>query len=526
MQINELKNDGLTREYKITIEKADLDQRVQNILNDLRHKVRMKGFRPGKTPVALLKKIHGEAALGQAVEESVRESTDQLFREKKIRPALQPKVDVGEVDEEKGFEFTLSTEILPDVDTSDFKAPALERLIATPSDADVDAAIETLAGQSKSFETAAKTYKAKTGDAVVIDFVGSVDGEEFEGGKGEDFQLELGSGQFIAGFEDQLVGAKTGDKVTVKVTFPDPYGSEELAGKDASFDVEVKEVKKPADTKIDDDMAKNFGLESLDQLKEALKTQLEQEAKTLSRAKVKRALLDKLADSYDFAVPQGMVDLEYRDIWQQIKRDAVMSGEATESELADKDEPESEEDRADYRNIAERRVRLGLLLSELGLANKVEINRDELMRRVADEARRYPGQEREVFEFYTKNEQAMAQLRAPLYEDKVVDFILEMADLKDTEISLKTCAKPCARTMRKKKTRPKTRKNPRPRKLQRKSLQQKKRPRRSQLKRKRLKRKPRPRKLRPRNLLPKRQHQKKRPARTTLRAEPFACHFC
>ncbi|GER08383.1 hypothetical protein JCM17843_26930 [Kordiimonadales bacterium JCM 17843] len=263
MQINELKNDGLTREYKITIEKADLDQRVQNILNDLRHKVRMKGFRPGKTPVALLKKIHGEAALGQAVEESVRESTDQLFREKKIRPALQPKVDVGEVDEEKGFEFTLSTEILPDVDTSDFKAPALERLIATPSDADVDAAIETLAGQSKSFETAAKTYKAKTGDAVVIDFVGSVDGEEFEGGKGEDFQLELGSGQFIAGFEDQLVGAKTGDKVTVKVTFPDPYGSEELAGKDASFDVEVKEVKKPADTKIDDDMAKNFGLESL-----------------------------------------------------------------------------------------------------------------------------------------------------------------------------------------------------------------------------------------------------------------------
>ncbi|GEQ96674.1 trigger factor [Iodidimonas gelatinilytica] len=441
MQINELKNDGLTREYKITIEKADLDQRVQNILNDLRHKVRMKGFRPGKTPVALLKKIHGEAALGQAVEESVRESTDQLFREKKIRPALQPKVDVGEVDEEKGFEFTLSTEILPDVDTSDFKAPALERLIATPSDADVDAAIETLAGQSKSFETAAKTYKAKTGDAVVIDFVGSVDGEEFEGGKGEDFQLELGSGQFIAGFEDQLVGAKTGDKVTVKVTFPDPYGREELAGKDASFDVEVKEVKKPADAKIDDDMAKNFGLESLDQLKEALKTQLEQEAKTLSRAKVKRALLDKLADSYDFAVPQGMVDLEYRDIWQQIKRDAVMSGDATEAELADKDEPESEEDRADYRDIAERRVRLGLLLSELGLANKVEINRDELMRRVADEARRYPGQEREVFEFYTKNEQAMAQLRAPLYEDKVVDFILEMADLKDTEISLEDLRK-------------------------------------------------------------------------------------
>ncbi|WP_281301119.1 MULTISPECIES: trigger factor [unclassified Iodidimonas] len=441
MQIDEIKTEGLSREYKITVEKTDLDQRVQKILDDLRTKVRMKGFRPGKTPLALLKKLHGEAARGQAIEETVRESTDALFRERKIRPALQPSIKVGDVEADAGFDFTVSAEILPDVDTSDFKAPALDRLVASPSDADIDAALQTLAGQSKSFEAAAKTYKAKTGDAVIIDFVGSVEGTEFEGGKGDDVQLELGSGQFIPGFEDQLAGAKAGDDLTVDVTFPENYGRDDLSGKPAQFKVSVKEVKKPAEAKIDDDFAKNFGLEGLDALKDALKTQLEQEAKALSRAKVKRALLDKLADAYDFAVPQGMVDLEYRDIWGQIKRDAIMSGEATEEELAGQDEPESEEDRKDYRDIAERRVRLGLLLSELGMANKIEINRDELMRRVAEEARRYPGQEREVFEFYTKNEQALAQLRAPLYEDKVVDFILEMADLNDIEMSLEELRK-------------------------------------------------------------------------------------
>ncbi len=436
MQIDELKNDGLKREFKVTVEKDDLDRRIQLILMDLRDKVRMKGFRPGKAPLALLKSLHGESARGQAIEESIRESVDSLFRDRKIRPAMQPKIDVGDVEGDGGFDFTVEAEILPEVDTAGFRAPALERLVAKPSDEDVDEALERLVAQSKVYEAVAKGAKAKTGDAVVVDFVGSVDGEEFAGGKGEDVQLELGSGQFIPGFEDQLVGATAGQEKTVSVTFPEKYGREDLNGKDATFKVSVKEVKSPVERKIDDEMAKSFGLEDLDQLKDAIRTQLANEAKDLSRAKVKRTLLDSLADTYDFEVPVGMVEMEYRDIWEQIKRDAVMSGEATEAELAEHEEPESEEDRVEYRSIAERRVRLGLLLSELGLANNVEISRDELMQKVADEARRYPGQEREVFEFYTKNEQAMAQLRAPLYEDKVVDFILEMAEINDTEVSL------------------------------------------------------------------------------------------
>lgn len=436
MQIDELKNEGLKREFKVTVGKDDLDRRIQLILMDLRDKVRMKGFRPGKAPLALLKSLHGEAARGQAIDEAIRETVDSLFRERKIRPAMQPKVDVGEVDGDAGFDFTVEAEILPEIDTAGFKAPALDRLVAKPADKDVDEALDRLAAQSKTFEARKKGAKAKSGDALVVDFVGSVDGEEFSGGKGEDVQLELGSGQFVPGFEDQLIGTTAGEEKTISVTFPEKYGRDDLNGKDATFKVTVKEVKAPVERTVDDEMAKSFGLESLEQLKDALKTQLENEAKELSRAKVKRALLDKLADAYDFEVPAGMVDMEYRDIWEQIKRDAIMSGEATEDELSEVEEPESEEDRTEYRSIAERRVRLGLLLSELGLANNVEISRDELMQRVADEARRYPGQEREVFEFYTKNEQAMAQMRAPLYEDKVVDFILEMADITDSDTSL------------------------------------------------------------------------------------------
>lgn len=436
MQIDELKNDGLKREFKVTAEKDDLDRRIQLILLDLRDRVRMKGFRPGKAPLALLKSLHGEAARAQAIDEAIRETVDSLFRERKIRPAMQPKIDVADVAEAGGFSFTVEAEILPEIDTVGFKAPALNRLVAKPSDKDVDAALDRLITQSKVYEAAADGAVSKAGDAVIIDFVGSVDGEEFSGGKGEDVQLELGSGQFVPGFEDQLIGVKAGQEKTVSVTFPEKYGRADLNGKDASFQVSVKEIKTPVDRKIDDELAQSFGLEDLAQLKDAIRTQLENEAKELSRAKVKRTLLDSLADSYDFDVPAGMVEMEYRDIWSQIKRDAVMSGEATEDELAELDEPESEEDRNEYRAIAERRVRLGLLLSELGLSNNIEISRDELMQRVADEARRYPGQEREVFEFYTKNEQAMAQLRAPLYEDKVVDFILEMADITDIDVSL------------------------------------------------------------------------------------------
>lgn len=436
MQIDELKNEGLTREYRITVGKAEIDRRTDAILEDLRTKVRMKGFRPGKTPVALIRKIHGEAVFGQAVEDSVREGTASLLKERNLRPALQPRVEVEKADAETGVAFTVATEILPEISVDDFRAPALERPVATPSDADVAEALERLAAQMTSYEDAPASHKAQSGDAVVIDFVGTIEGVPFEGGKGEGAELVLGSGQFVPGFEEQLENVKAGEEKTVEVVFPESYGRKDLAGKPAQFAVTVKAVRRPVAAKADDGMAKNFGLESLDALKDALRGQLAQEAAQLSRAKMKRRLLDALAERYDFEVPPAMVDLEYRDIWNQIRRDAVMSGEATEEELKDQDEPADEADRAEYRKIAERRVRLGLLLSEIGLANRIEVSRDELMRKLAEEARRFPGQERQVYDFYMKNEQAMAQLRAPIYEDKVVDFIIEQAEITEKEMSL------------------------------------------------------------------------------------------
>lgn len=436
MQVDELKTEGLTREYRVSVSKDELDSRIDRILGDFRARVPMKGFRPGKAPLSLLRKLHGDAALGQAVEETVRESTDTLFAERKIRPALRPEVEVGEVERGSGFDFTVKAEILPEIDISEFRAPELERLVGKPSDEDVTDAVRRLAERSKSFEAAPAKTAAKDGDAVLIDFVGSIDGTPFEGGKGEQVQLEIGSGQFIPGFEEQLVGAKAGDERKVELTFPENYGRADLDGREAVFEVKVHEVRHAKTPTIDDDFAKGFGLDSLDALKDTIRGQLEEEGRALSRANLKRKLLDALAAAHDFPVPGTMVDLEYKDIWRQIKMDAIQSGEATEAELADKDEPDSEDERKDFRNIAERRVRLGLLLSEIGLANKIEIGRDELARRVVEEARRYPGQEKQVYEFYTKNEQAMAQLRAPLYEDKVVDFIIEMAAPAEREVPL------------------------------------------------------------------------------------------
>jgi len=436
MDIEEVTNEGLKRTYKVSIGKDELDGRIDSILMDVRQRVNMKGFRPGKAPLSLLRKLHGEAAMQQAIEDAVRESTDKVFSEKGVRPATQPDIDVGEVDADKGLDFTISAEILPDIEVKDFSPPKLEKLVAEPSESEVEAGLQRLAEQSKSFETAAKTYKAKSGDAVVIDFTGTVDGEAFEGGSGEDVQVELGAGQFLQEIEDALVGAKTGEQKQVSVTFPDTMGDDKLAGRKASFDVTVKEVKKPKAAEVDETLATNFGFDDLDGLRQAVREQLESEAQQLSRAQVKRNLLDKLAEQYDFEVPERMVDAEYRDIWRQIKQDAGQAGEASQEEMDAKNEPDTEAEREDYRQIAERRVRLGLLLSEIGMANNVELSREEVQRRAAEEARKYPGQEQQIFEFITQNEQVMAQLRAPLYEDKVVDFILEMAETEEKSVDI------------------------------------------------------------------------------------------
>ena len=435
MQIEELLNEGLKREYKVVVEASELDAKLDAVLDEFRATARIKGFRPGKAPISLLKRMHGERAKGQVLNEAMQESSTKLFEEKKIRPALRPEVDMDQYEDGKNLEYTLKVEVLPEIDVDGFKAPALERWIAEVEDKDVDAFVERIAGQQKTFKKAAKTVKAAEGDAVLIDFVGSVDGVEFEGGKGEDYQLELGSGSFIPGFEEQLVGTKAGDEKVVKVTFPAEYHSEALKGKDAEFKVTVKEVRRSSEAKADDELAKNLGFDDLKGLKESVKGQLEQDNKSLTRAHLKRGLLDALADEYSFDVPAGMVDLEYRQIWEQIKRDAIQTGEAKPEDFDGLEEPADKAEAEEFRSIAERRVRLGLLLSEIGVQNKVQVTQEEVNRRIIEEARRFPGQEAQVFEFYQKNEEARAQLRAPIFEEKVVDFVLEMADLKDKSVS-------------------------------------------------------------------------------------------
>ena len=436
MQVEELVNEGLRREFKVTVPVAELDAKLNNILEDFRKTTVIKGFRKGKAPLSLLKKMHGERAMGQVLNETVQETSTQLMQDRELKPAMQPELDLeGEFESGKDLAYTMKMDVLPDIDVSDFKAPALERWVAPVDDAQVDAAMERLTEGRKSFRKAAKTAKAKKGDAVFIDYVGRVDGEAFEGGSAEGYELELGSNSFIPGFEDGLIGSKAGEEKDVEVTFPEEYHADNLAGKAAVFSVTVHEVRRPADVTIDDDFAKGLGLEDLEQLKTMLMSQLEENNKGLSRSYMKRSLLDILAGDFSFEVPSRMVELEFQQIWEQIKRDSIASGEAKPEDYEGEDVLEGDEAK-EFRGIAERRVRLGLLLSEIGTANGVDVTREEIDRRVIEEARRYPGQEQQVFEFYQKNEEARMQLRAPIFEEKVVDYIIEQADVTEKEVKL------------------------------------------------------------------------------------------
>jgi trigger factor len=437
MQVTETNSKGLKREFQVIVVAADIERRLMAELSKLSHQVRMPGFRPGKAPVALLKKLHAKNLMGQILEETVNENTRQLMEERKLRPALQPQITVVKFEDGSDLEYTVAVEIIPEIKAPDFSGLKLEKLVVRATDEEVNASLQRLADQQKSFEAAAKTHKAASGDALIMDFLGRIDGVAFDGGAAEDYQLELGSGAFIPGFEDQLIGVKAGDKVDVKVSFPENYGAKPLAGKDAVFEVTVKEVQKPVAVKIDDELAKRMGLEDLEALKKAVREQTEQEYVSLSRTRLKRSLLDALAASHDFEVPSGMVELEFQQIWEQLKRDIERQA-AVQSEGGEEGETVEELDdaaAAEYRSIAERRVRLGLLLSEVGVANNIAIRQEEVNRLIAQEARQFPGQEKMVFEFYQKNPQALAQLRAPLYEDKVVDFITEMAKITEKEVS-------------------------------------------------------------------------------------------
>jgi len=431
MQVTETLSEGLKREFKVTVPADAMEGRLANRLTEIGQNLQMPGFRPGKAPMTLLRKTYGRSVLGEVLEQTVNETTTQALEQQELTPAMQPKIEITKFDEGSDLEFTLSVELMPEIEPIDFAGVKLDRLSVELDDDQVEERVKQLAEQYKAHEDAADGQAAQDGDTLVIDFVGRIDGEPFEGGSAEEFSLELGSGSFIPGFEDQLLGAKKDETRTVKVDFPEDYGVDELKGKAAEFEVTVKGVKIPLPTAIDDSLAEKLGLENLDALKQAVREQTEREFGEVTRARLKRGLLDVLADQHSFEVPPGMVDMEFEQIWEQVTRDL----ERQEKTVADLDKPEDEA-KAEYRGIAERRVRLGLLLSEVGRRNNLEVSQDEVNRAIAEQASRFPGQERQVFEFYQNNPEMRAQLQAPLMEDKVVDFIVEMADVSDRKVSV------------------------------------------------------------------------------------------
>jgi len=444
MQVTQTNADGLKREYKVVVPSNDLSAKIAGKLDTLRQRVQLPGFRPGRAPVDLLKKQYGKAVMGEVLEETVNDISQKTLAENALRPALQPRIEVQKYDEGTDLEFTMAVEVLPEIEPGDFAEIKLERLIADATDEDIAKAVEQVAKQSRQFDEI--DAPAETGDITVIDFTGSIDGVEFEGGKGTDMSVELGSGQLIPGFEDQLVGAKAGESRTVQVKFPTEYQAANLAGKDASFAVAVKQVRRAKPVTIDDELAKTLGLESLDKLKEAVGGQIGRERGQFTRQRLKRALLDALASKHDFAVPVGMVDMEFDSIWGEVGRDLERRGqklpapEDNDAVIGDTGKTQAAL-KEEYRGIAERRVRLGLLLAEIGRRNDIQVGQDELQRAMMEQARQFPGSERKVFEFFQKNPNMAAQLRAPILEDKVVDFILERATLTERKVTAEELVK-------------------------------------------------------------------------------------
>ena len=428
MQTVETLNEGLKRAYTLTITAKDIDRKVDAEVKRVAPQIRMPGFRPGKVPVNLVRKMHGEALTQDALNSAIQEGVQGLIADHNLRPAMQPSVELGQdYSPGKDAEIKVALEVLPTVPTPAIGDLALERLTVPVADEAVTEQLQKFADQQKAWDETDDGYAARMGDLVTVDFVGkTADGVAFEGGTGTDMGVELGTGRLIPGFEDQLVGAKQGEEKQLAVTFPEDYNAAELAGKPATFDITVKSVKTAGKSEIGEDLAKNLGLESLEQLTGLLKGQIEQEHNGLTRTHMKRKLLDQLAEGHDFEVPPSMVDAEFNQIWAQLEH------EATHEADPDAARAEMESERGDYRKIAERRVRLGLLLSEIGQANGVEVSSQEMNRLIAQAAQQYGPEDRQRFIQYVQQEpMAAAQLRAPLYEDKVVDFLFGKATVTD-----------------------------------------------------------------------------------------------
>jgi trigger factor len=430
MQITETNAEGLKHEFKVTIGADDIARRVETRLNEIGRQVKLPGFRPGKVPITVLKKRYGSSVMGEVIERAVNDSSSEAMREHKLRPALQPKVEIVSFNEGKDLEYKLAVEVLPEFQPMNFAELKLERLRPDVPDQEIDAALERMAKQQRKDETVDRA--AANGDIVVIDFVGSIDGTEFPGGSAKGHRLELGSGSFIPGFEEQLVGAKPGEHRDVTVNFPADYGAQDLAGKEAKFAVDVSEVRGLLPQPIDDSLAEAVGMENLQALRDAVRAQIERDYAGIAQQRLKRQLLDRLAERHEFPVPQGMVDIELDVIWKQFEaeRERAKQAGATQPEDAQSDD----EIKAEYRAIAERRVRLGLLLSEVGRNNDIQVTQEEVNRALGEEMRRYPGHERQVMEYYRKQPGAIDNLRAPIFENKVVDYILEIAEVTDRSV--------------------------------------------------------------------------------------------
>jgi trigger factor len=438
MQVTETLSQGLKREFKVVIPAKDLAERLEGQLVEMKDKVRINGFRPGKVPMGHLKRVYGRSVMAEVLQTAINDANRKIVEDNKLKLALEPKInfpeDQAEVERalaaEGDLSITINVEVLPTFDVGSFEDVTIERLKAEIPDAEVDTALERMAAQNRTFTPKEEGAIAASGDKVTIDFVGKLGEELFEGGAGTDIDVILGSASFIPGFEEQLEGAKAGEERVVKVTFPENYTAAHLAGREATFDVTVKSIAAPGEVAMDEGFAKGFGFDSVEKLKDALRSNMERDYVRASRDKLKRALLDALDKKYSFELPEGLVEQEFAGIWQQVETEQAQGGKSFEEEGTTE-----EAARADYRRIAERRVRLGLVLAEVGQEANVQVTDDEVTQALLERARQFPGQEKAVWDYYRKTPEAMAQLRAPVFEEKVVDHIVAKANVTERVVS-------------------------------------------------------------------------------------------
>jgi trigger factor len=438
MQVTETLSEGLKREFKVVVPAAELDAKVNVRLDDLKDRVRINGFRPGKVPVAHLRRVYGRSAMAEVIEATVRDTNNQIVSERGYKLAADPKVTLPTeqaaveklISGQSDLDYTMAVEIVPPIELTDFKTIKLTKLTSEVTDAEVEDALSRITEQNKPYSAKPEGEKAAKDDRVVISFAGTIDGTPFEGGSADDSVVLIGSNTFIPGFEDQLIGIGVGETRTLKVTFPQHYGKETLAGKDAEFVVTAKSIETPGTVTIDDEFAKSLGLESLAKLRDAVKDRIAREHVGTSRQKLKRALLDELDARHKFEPPPSLVEEEFDRVWK-----SVLSEMETEKKSFADENTTEEKAKAEYRAIAERRVRLGLVLAEIGEKNKITVTDEELNRAVMEHVRQFPGQEQRVWDYYRQNPQAIAGLRAPIYEGKVVDFLLELANVTEKKVA-------------------------------------------------------------------------------------------